>query len=143
MIKDIEVDAKGNELHFRSNPQLRPAGTKIKLSAEQVEEYLKCAKDIVYFTENYIYIADPNKGRSLIKLYPFQKQMLENFQNNRYNINLCSRQVGKCVSFFTKIKTRNKNTGKVRSISIGRFYIEQYILKKVKNITLFLYNLYK
>ncbi len=95
MIEDIKVDANGNELHFRSNTLLRPAGIKINLTKEHVEEYVKCSKDIIYFTETYVYISDPNKGRSLIKLYDYQKDLLLNFQNNKYNIALQARQSGK------------------------------------------------
>ncbi len=58
------------------------------------QEYIKCAKDPVYFMKKYCYIQHPNKGRILFKLYPFQEKVLSLYSNNKFSITLKSRQLG-------------------------------------------------
>lgn len=58
------------------------------------EEYIKCAKDPVYFMKKYCYIQHPIKGKILFKLYPYQERTLEEFHKHRFNIILKSRQTG-------------------------------------------------
>ena len=47
-----------NKDSYRDNPLLKKAGVQMKFSKEQVEEYMKCAKDPVYFAETYIKIVN-------------------------------------------------------------------------------------
>ena len=58
------------------------------------EEYVKCAKDPVYFFKKYCYIQHPKRGKILFDLYPFQEDSLKQIADNRYNIILKSRQLG-------------------------------------------------
>jgi len=58
------------------------------------EEYLKCAKDPVYFMKKYCQIQHPTRGRIPFNLYTFQERSLQEFQHNDYNIILKSRQLG-------------------------------------------------
>jgi len=67
----------------------------VQFTQQMVLEYAKCAKDVRYFAENYYYILHPTRGKMLIELYDFQKEMIKNFQDNRFNIVLSARQMGK------------------------------------------------
>lgn len=58
------------------------------------EEYMKCAADPVYFMKKYAKIQHPTRGTILFDLWKFQEEVLRDFQNNRYNICLKSRQLG-------------------------------------------------
>ena len=58
------------------------------------EEYIKCAKDPVYFMKKYCYIQHPNKGRILFKLYPFQEKVLSLYHKHPFTITNKSRQLG-------------------------------------------------
>ena len=58
------------------------------------QEYLKCAKDPVYFMRKYCFIQHPQRGRILFNLYPFQEKVLHLFRNHQYLITLKSRQLG-------------------------------------------------
>ena len=58
------------------------------------QEYIKCAKDPVYFMKKYCYIQHPKRGRILFHLYPFQEKVLKLINKNPYNIILKSRQLG-------------------------------------------------
>jgi len=60
---------------YERNFELRNGGILFKLTPEEFEEYKKCSGDIVYFVEKYCkFLTD--KGRSLIKLRKFQKEIL-------------------------------------------------------------------
>ena len=58
------------------------------------QEYVKCAKDPVYFMKKYCYIQHPTRGRILFNLYPFQEKVLHLYKDNQYAITLKSRQLG-------------------------------------------------
>ena len=58
------------------------------------EEYLKCAKDPVYFFRKYCYIQHPSRGKILFNLYDFQEDLMSEVSNNRFNVILKSRQLG-------------------------------------------------
>jgi hypothetical protein len=65
------------------------------LTKEEIKnEILHCGRDIVYFVNNYVFIAPQNKGRSLFKTYEYQDQLLKDFVNFRFNIILKARQIG-------------------------------------------------
>ena len=58
------------------------------------QEYLKCAKDPVYFMKKYCMIQHPTRGRIKFNLYPFQEKVLTLMRDNPYSIILKSRQLG-------------------------------------------------
>jgi len=58
------------------------------------EEYIKCAKDPVYFMKKYYLIQHPQRGRQLFDLYPFQEKVLKLFQKYPDTIINKSRQLG-------------------------------------------------
>ena len=58
------------------------------------EEYVKCAKDPIYFFKKYCYIQHPHKGKILFNLYDFQEDLIDSFKTHRFNVILKSRQLG-------------------------------------------------
>jgi hypothetical protein len=64
---------------------------------EELKEIAKCANDIVYFAETYAVVMTDN-GVQRVKLREYQKDLLRDFQHNRFNIVLASRQMGKTVT---------------------------------------------
>lgn len=58
------------------------------------EEFIKCAKDPVYFMRKYYMIQHPVKSRMLFDLYPFQEAVLRLYEKNEYCIINKSRQLG-------------------------------------------------
>jgi hypothetical protein len=58
------------------------------------QEFLKCAKDPVYFMKKYYWIQHPQRGRIQFNLFPFQEKVLNLFQNKEYLIINKSRQLG-------------------------------------------------
>lgn len=77
---------------------LRRSGVTFKMTPEEQEEYVKCALDIHHFTEKYCKVKTEDGSVGSIKLRDYQKDILDNFVNNRFNILMASRQVGKTIS---------------------------------------------
>jgi hypothetical protein len=112
---------------YLGNPNLRHAQEKIEFTEELLEEYLKCKEDIVYFAENYFKIVSIDEGEINIPLYEFQKRMLKAFVGDDEDprksvVCLSSRQIGKCVSGNSNILIKNKKTGEIREMEIGKFH---------------------
>jgi len=57
-------------------------------------EYIKCAKDPVYFMKKYVKIQHPIRGTIAFDTYQFQDRTLKDLVEERYNIILKSRQMG-------------------------------------------------
>ena len=94
-IQDVTVDINGNPLSWQNDPSIRKEGTKIPITKEHLFEIRKCKKDPIYFIENYCYINDPDKGRSIIQLYDWQKDLILHLKENKFCILMLPRQSGK------------------------------------------------
>ena len=57
--------------NYRDNPKLKRVGIEVNFTKEQIDEYIKCAKDPVYFSK-YITIISLDHGIIPIKMYDFQ-----------------------------------------------------------------------
>ena len=90
---------------FQANPRLKKVGIQISLDQNQLDEYLKCAEDPIYFIETYVKFMTLDEGLTNIKLYPFQKKMIEAYHNNRMIIMKTGRQFGKALALDTPIPT--------------------------------------
>ena len=101
---------------YLGNPLLKKANTPIEFSQENIEEYIKCREDPVYFAQNYVKIVTLDHGLQPFKTYDFQEKLINNFHNNRFNICKMPRQTGKsttCVSYLLHYAIFNS------SVSIG------------------------
>ena len=83
---------------YLGNPNLKPEGEVIQFTKEQIEEYVKCAKDPVYFAEKYIKVIALDKGLVPFKLYDYQKTMIQTIHDNRFVIAKLPRQSGKTTT---------------------------------------------
>lgn len=86
------------ESSYRANPLLKKEGVKIEFEDWQVEEYLRCASDPLYFIQKYVKIVHVDRGVVPFEMWDFQKNMISTFHENRFSIVKCPRQVGKTVS---------------------------------------------
>ena len=84
--------------NYQSNPFLKAANQEMEFTEEQVREWIKCAKNPIYFAEKYCRVESIDEVSAKFKLYPFQKDIIKSYVNNRYVIVKCSRQVGKTVT---------------------------------------------
>lgn len=83
---------------YRDSPLLKKAGVDVKYTQEQIDEYIKCSQDPVYFAENYITIVNVDQGLMKFKMWDFQKDMIRVYHENRFSITKCPRQVGKTTT---------------------------------------------
>lgn len=58
------------------------------------QEYIRCAKDPLYFFKNYVYIAHPQKGKIKFDTYRFQELAFQQLLDYDYNVILKARQMG-------------------------------------------------
>jgi len=80
---------------YLGNPNLKKANVSQAFTPEQVEEYIRCSKDPVYFIQNYIKIISLDKGLIPFEMYDFQVDMTRKFHAERFNIAKLPRQSGK------------------------------------------------
>jgi hypothetical protein len=80
---------------YLGNPNLKKANIAQEFSPEEVQEYLKCADDPVYFILTYIRIVSLDEGVIPFTMYDFQVDMVKSFHENRFNIAKLPRQSGK------------------------------------------------
>jgi hypothetical protein len=83
---------------YLGNPNLKPVGIQQQFTPEQVQEYIKCANDPVYFVEKYVRIVAVDKGLVPFEMYDFQKELIEILHDNRFVIGKLPRQVGKTTT---------------------------------------------
>ena len=83
---------------YLGNPNLKKANTPIEFTQENIVEFLKCKNDPVYFANNYIKIVSLDEGLVPFKQYAFQKKLIKNFHENRFNICKMPRQTGKSTT---------------------------------------------
>jgi hypothetical protein len=81
--------------NYLGNPRLKRVNMAMNLTEDEVREFVKCAQDPTYFIENYVKIITLDRGFVQIELYPFQKQVVNDINNNRRVIVKAGRQVGK------------------------------------------------
>jgi hypothetical protein len=80
---------------YNGNALLKRTNQAIEWTPELVSEYVKCSEDPIYFTETYMKIVNIDRGLVSFKLYDYQKDMINSFAANRFNVVATARQAGK------------------------------------------------
>ena len=83
---------------YLGNPNLKKANTEIEFSHDQVQEFIKCKLDPVYFARQYIKIVNVDEGLVGFDMWPFQEKLISRFHENRFNICMMPRQTGKSTT---------------------------------------------
>ena len=89
--------------HYLGNPNLKAAGISIQYTKEQMEQYIKCAQNPLYFMNNYIKIVHVDRGLVPFKPWNFQEKLVESVHHNRFTICKFPRQCGKSTSILSYI----------------------------------------
>ena len=87
---------------YLGNPNLKKANVAQEFTQEQILEFYACRNDPIYFAEKYVKIVSLDEGLTPFKPYHFQKKLIKNFHENRFNICKMPRQTGKsttCVAY--------------------------------------------
>lgn len=80
---------------YLGNPNLKKANVPIEFTEEQVQEFMTCQNDPIYFIKKYIKIVSLDEGLVPFDMYPFQEEMVTKFNKHRFNICKLPRQSGK------------------------------------------------
>jgi len=83
---------------YLGNPNLKKANVPQEFTQEQIEEFMRCAADPVYFAKTYMKIVSLDEGLVQFKPYDFQEKLIRNFHENRFNICKMPRQTGKSTT---------------------------------------------
>jgi hypothetical protein len=84
-----------NKHLYLGNRNLPTANAEFEWTDTMVKDLKKCKRNLLYFAENFFTIINLDRGREKIKLFACQKKVLRSLRDNRFNIVLASRQVGK------------------------------------------------
>lgn len=123
-------ECPGGTPFHEGNPSWRAADVVFEYTEEELMEIAKCAKDVVYFANKYAEAMTDN-GVQRIHLRPYQEKVLRSFQDNRFNVFLASRQIGKC--FFSNTLIKIKYKGDVFEIPIYLLFYK--LIKKTRKLT--------
>jgi len=83
---------------YLGNPNLKKANVAQEFTQEQIEEFMRCAADPVYFAKTYMKIVSLDEGLVQFQPYDFQEKLIKNFHENRFNICKMPRQTGKSTT---------------------------------------------
>ena len=71
---------------YKGNPNLKSAQVRQEYTQEQIQEFMACAADPVYFIEQHVNIVSIDEGLVPFKMYPFQQEIVKSFHSNRFTI---------------------------------------------------------
>ena len=129
---------------YENNTKLLKGDLVFQRTQEEVDEWLRCKNDIIYFVEKYCKLMTP-EGIQYVKMRDYQKRYLNHLMNNRLSIYLACRQCGKCVTFLQRVDIQLDNNCKFIGDKLKKYLYDNYYIKEKDcyNLPLFeLYNLY-
>lgn len=130
---------------YENNTKLLKGDLVFQRTQEEIEEWLRCKNDIIYFVEKYCKLMTP-EGIKYVKMRDYQKRYLNHLVDNRLSIYLACRQCGKCVSFLQTVDIQlDTNFYKNFANKLKKYFDKNYYIKEKDcyNLPLFeLYNLY-
>jgi len=77
---------------------VKKAYQRTKMTDQELLEFSLCADPETgcdYFLRNFFYIQHPTRGRQQFVPYDYQEELLANYHENRFSINMLGRQMGK------------------------------------------------
>jgi len=83
---------------YLGNPNVKRDGVLQEWTPGLLQEYKKCMDNPIYFVETYVKVISLDDGMVSFVLYPYQRKMFEQFQENRFSVVLACRQSGKSIS---------------------------------------------
>lgn len=103
---------------------VKAAHTKVEYDAKTLAEFQQCCdmdSGALYFMKNFMKIQHPTRGGIAFDPFDYQLDLIKNYNEHRYSINMLGRQMGKCLTEKINITIRNKQ-GEIYDIPLGIFY---------------------
>jgi len=107
---------------YNNNKSLKASNVELQYTKEQIQEFLRCGKDPLYFIKNYAKIVSLDEGVIQFDPFPYQERVIEAIHDNPSTLVKLFRQAGKCLSGETKLKVRNKINDEEMEITIEEFF---------------------
>ena len=89
---------KNEKTGYLGNQNIKRDGIIQGWAEDTIQEYMKCMQEPAYFAKTYCKIISLDEGLVNFKLYPYQEEMFNHFNNSRFSIVLACRQSGKSIS---------------------------------------------
>jgi hypothetical protein len=102
-VQDLMESITNGESMPRQNPfsegdtDWRGANIAFEYEQSELEEIVRCQKDILYFANNYCFSKTDN-GIEKIRLRDYQEKVIESYAKNERVVFLASRQIGKTIT---------------------------------------------
>ena len=90
---------------YENNTKLLKGDLVFDRTQEEIQEWLRCKNDIIYFVEKYCKLMTP-EGIKNVKLRSYQVNYLRHLMDHRLSIYLACRQCGKCVTLLSFVKLK-------------------------------------
>ena len=84
--------------YYLGNQNLKAVNVPVEWDLDKVKEFKKCAEDQIYFIKTYCKIVSVDDGLINFNLWPFQENMVNTFEDNRFSICKLLRQCGKTTT---------------------------------------------
>lgn len=85
-------------IFYNANPNLKSIGIPLEFTPEQLDEYIKCKKDPVYFIKTHIKIISLDRGLIPFELFDYQIRFIESMHEHRRVLGMFPRQHGKTTT---------------------------------------------
>lgn len=99
--------------YYNNNINLKKIDTPIDFSLDDIQEYILCKNDPIYFIKKYCKIISLDLGLIDFNLFDYQINFINAIHNERLICSMQPRQMGKCFAKDTTYKVRNKTTGEI------------------------------
>jgi len=96
--KIVDTTKNKGDTSYLGNPHVKKDGVEEDWTQDKVAEYAKCMADPAYFARTHLKVINLNDGLVPFDLYPYQEEMFNHFNSNRFSIVLACRQSGKSIS---------------------------------------------
>ena len=83
---------------YLGNINVKRVGVQAEWTEKEVLEYKKCMENPIHFIENYVKIISLDEGLIKFKLYDYQRELIDHFDENRFSVVLACRQSGKSIT---------------------------------------------
>lgn len=83
---------------YNGNPNIKKSGVVVNYNKSEVEEYIKCSEDPIYFIRKYVKIISLDDGLVSFDMRDYQERMIDAYDNHRFCVTLTSRQTGKSIT---------------------------------------------
>lgn len=123
----------------KGNKNLRVTGQEVEYSQQDMQDYIRCSKDIIYFAEKFFKIVSIDKGEHVIQLYDFQKKILKAMVGGdgdprRHIALLSARQIGKStISTVYMLWYALYREDKTVAVLANKEATAKEILRRIKN----------